>query len=1584
MANTTKLTIEIESLLKGLNKTLSGLARIKKSLQSVANVQASQKSAQATNRAATASLKLQIQQQRLANLQQQLNNLQQRGTVITQRTAIAQQRLAVQHQNVANAQTRANQATQRLAAAQTRLNQGAARGVSTHTSLNRVFARLGNSMRSIGQGLASFGAVLSVSVSAPLAALGASIVNAAVRLDSLERGLRTIAGSSQEAAVQMERLTRIAKLPGIGFEEAIQGSIRLQAVGFGAREAEKALIQFSNAIALTGGGREQLENVTVQLGQMAAQSKVLAQDLKPIISSAPAVALVLREAFGTVRSEELQELGISSKQFIDTLVDGLERLPRASAGARNSFENFRDELFRAAATVGTTLLPALTRLAEVAGPIITTLANAFAALPAPLQVIVTAFGGLAIALGPVSFLVGQLTLGVGRLLVGFGQLNVAGILPTIASLRALTAGTLSAAAAQRTLAASTVLVGGAFATILTALAAAVTTLVIYKAFQKDSITLSREQVDALTDQIKGLKEQVKFIDDLKEGVERTADEQQRLLDIYSQLNTQAKVRVTGISDEEKRLAALREEIAKIIALREQERLQQAASIVGELANNLLKIKANEDERNSIAARIQENAELIKTLEREQKITVETTKALAARAINAGTVQDAIGALKVDSQQLSDAQDALIASGKELNDLAKDEVTIVRALERQTGLTARGLLVVARNMGEFRGDVAAMIPVLEAYIKKTDEATKSTDAFNRSMSEEERRLNEAGKSADELRKRRQTVISSAAALAREASDSFEGALKFMRAFIAANPELRAALERESQITGKSFEESVREALESAFSGRDKSKAGTSLRNAQQQLQEALRDIALAESEAEVEIEKAKAERLLKAAEVGQRLRIVSLREFLELRSQLNAASLDAEIKQQEKVVESARAAQARLAGEAAKVGIPEQESLRRQAQSAKAQQEAIEAEAKLEQLRAQRGAVETELAQDLKLAQDEQLQSVRQLEIEYAQLRDQIAGALKAETVETFRVQLEELGTAQKFLNEEINEAVRGGNKEREISLKQEAALNQRKVESILNQIRLRDALADVAGAEAVIERAKQRQADLEDQIRNDVELRGLTEDQAIQRRLAGELQVREALVRQRDEVEKVALALFDAGLTVPKALNEFIAQADLVIDRLGKLTFTEQFDIAERRFNQINDERLRRIAEVEIAVQRRDRSDIEGTLRIRQINREYVEELRERLAVLEEIAKRSNDANLIQQAEQLRQEIAAATAELSGFNQQLRSTAIDALHEGFTEFFVSLTDRTKTAKEKLLDLINSVTARINQVIAEKLSEQLIESLFGGGEAAGEGLIARIGRFFGFGRGEGKAGVEGVAGGVGAAAGEATEGIAAATALTTGATTAATALITGGTTAATTLVAALTTAATAFATVVTTAGAAFAATVAAGGAAQGLSGGLGSLLGGAAATGMFPAVPGGAVHIVEGGFPEAVLTTDPRHALRQVGILREFLKHTKGLQGRIPGFARGGFDVGEINVSRETAEMNLLDSIHRAPSSLGRLPDGALAGGGGVSSVTLRQIFVDDQRDIANFMNSAEGDQVQIQWLSRNRTRVQRLLGVRPS
>jgi tape measure domain-containing protein len=293
-------------------------------------------------------------------------------------------------------------------------------------------------IRKMNREMASVGRTMSLGLTLPIAALGVSVFSAAADMDSLTRALTAVAGSSLGASEQLKRLQIVALAPGLGFREAIQGSVRLQAVGISARQAERVLAALGNTVALTGGGKNELDRITVQLGQLSAKGRVLQQDLRPIIESGPAIAQALLKAFGTIDPERITKLGLSSSQFLDRLSEGMEQLPRVTGGARNSLDNFSDALFRARAAVGEKLLPALLPLIDGLSKV---LAKVESVNPSTVRWGI-AMAAVAAVAGPLILVISSLTTAVtalaGALAIGLGTAIAVGG-PILIGLAALSA-----------------------------------------------------------------------------------------------------------------------------------------------------------------------------------------------------------------------------------------------------------------------------------------------------------------------------------------------------------------------------------------------------------------------------------------------------------------------------------------------------------------------------------------------------------------------------------------------------------------------------------------------------------------------------------------------------------------------------------------------------------------------------------------------------------------------------------------------------------------------------------------------------------------------------------------------------------------------------------------------------------------------------------------------------------------------------------------------------------------------------------------------------------------------------------------
>lgn len=287
---------------------------------------------------------------------------------------------------------------------------------------------------------------LSVGFSAPLIAAGAAAIKAGSDMESLTMGLRAVMKSSQATTDEMAKLREVAKLPGLGLEEAVKGTIRLQILGNSAAESRRIMGELGNALAVVGGGKADFSEVIRQLSQLGATGKVTKENLDPIIERIPQLAAIIKDKFGAEALGEpakvFERLGISSQQFIRIITDELAKGERAGNTYKNSWENIEMAAKDAAAEFGKTLLPIAQRvLDEFLTPGIEkakALATAFRDLPQPTQdwalaitAIATAAPLVLVALGTLiekgTLVLGVLNKGI-PILKGFASgLSLAGV-----------------------------------------------------------------------------------------------------------------------------------------------------------------------------------------------------------------------------------------------------------------------------------------------------------------------------------------------------------------------------------------------------------------------------------------------------------------------------------------------------------------------------------------------------------------------------------------------------------------------------------------------------------------------------------------------------------------------------------------------------------------------------------------------------------------------------------------------------------------------------------------------------------------------------------------------------------------------------------------------------------------------------------------------------------------------------------------------------------------------------------------------------------------------------------------------------
>lgn len=265
----------------------------------------------------------------------------------------------------------------------------------------RSLKRSGSKMQSIGSGFMA-------TLSAPLAALGGTAIKAAGDFEAMSNGLTAIMGDADLAAAELERLKEAAKNPGLGFAQAVKGSVRLQSIGLDANLARENMLAMGNAIALVGGGAEELDRATLAMQQIGAKGKVSAEEINQLNEVIPQIRAVMKDTFGTSEGQELTKMGVDANTFIEEITKGLQKLPEAQGGIKNAIENTGIAMQSFLSSLGMELNEAfnLQENVESFASKLTEISERFAGLDENTKKIILSVAGLAIAFGPALYAFG--------------------------------------------------------------------------------------------------------------------------------------------------------------------------------------------------------------------------------------------------------------------------------------------------------------------------------------------------------------------------------------------------------------------------------------------------------------------------------------------------------------------------------------------------------------------------------------------------------------------------------------------------------------------------------------------------------------------------------------------------------------------------------------------------------------------------------------------------------------------------------------------------------------------------------------------------------------------------------------------------------------------------------------------------------------------------------------------------------------------------------------------------------------------------------------------------------------------------
>jgi tape measure domain-containing protein len=217
----------------------------------------------------------------------------------------------------------------------------------------------------------------------------------------------------------------------IGFQDAVQGSLRLQSIGFSADQAREAIRQLGIATTASGKSSEDLGEVTNQLTQIIGRGQVLQQDIRVILDRLPILSKVFKETFGGVNAEAIRNSTANVGEFAAKLFTAIQQgedFQNVQFSAAKAVETFKESAQLAGAAIGKQIFESL-RLDEVLtllSDTINKLVAGFQNLSPETQRNIATFAALLAVAGPLLIALGALARIVPILAAGVKSLGLIG------------------------------------------------------------------------------------------------------------------------------------------------------------------------------------------------------------------------------------------------------------------------------------------------------------------------------------------------------------------------------------------------------------------------------------------------------------------------------------------------------------------------------------------------------------------------------------------------------------------------------------------------------------------------------------------------------------------------------------------------------------------------------------------------------------------------------------------------------------------------------------------------------------------------------------------------------------------------------------------------------------------------------------------------------------------------------------------------------------------------------------------------------------------------------------------------------
>lgn len=298
---------------------------------------------------------------------------------------------------------------------------------SKWTQLSRNLGELSNKMTAFGNKVQDVGKKVSV-LSAAVAGLFTAGVKYNAEIEVSTRAFETFIGSAEEAAEAIEKIRKASEKSPFDTKELIRANQLLITTGEDADDVRKTISALADAIALTGGGNDELSRMASNLQQIKNAGKATSMDIRQFAYAGIDVYGILAETTGK-NVEELKKMDITYEELSKALqkasgeggkyYKGQEKMAETLIGKisqlKKTFQDLLGELSES-------LMPIINRFTEGLKGIV----DWFKQLDPQQKEMITKIGLIVAALGPAIFIIGKI-ISAGGIIVGLAARVAAGI-----------------------------------------------------------------------------------------------------------------------------------------------------------------------------------------------------------------------------------------------------------------------------------------------------------------------------------------------------------------------------------------------------------------------------------------------------------------------------------------------------------------------------------------------------------------------------------------------------------------------------------------------------------------------------------------------------------------------------------------------------------------------------------------------------------------------------------------------------------------------------------------------------------------------------------------------------------------------------------------------------------------------------------------------------------------------------------------------------------------------------------------------------------------------------------------------------